>query len=1161
MQGAFSLSFRATAVCWSSALGVVLCLAGQASEARAQDTKAGPSPPAAARAAPPGGLAAAERRAKAVEKRSGPGSAATAEALHAWARMLMAEDRAAEAQDILRRVVAIREKVLAAPHDLTALAWHDLADALLAAGRPEDAAGAYAEALKLRERLDGPGALSTAAVQHALGTLLHNSAKSREGIALLEPAAATRGAVLGEHAATADTHHILAQAYFVIGQMDRAVASAERALAIREQVLPPDAYDLALTLHVRALLHLMRNEVAPGEAMARRSLAVKAMSMPQDDPRMTDSHELLAMLSEMQGRYADALEAFQRGLAIRRAALGREDAAALRFMHAIARVQAYLGRYIESEAAYREVLATHDRLYGPDAGDVSDALIGLADAYSRQGRLSESEPLYRRALQQRERAHGKDHFVVAVASLRLGRQFAQLGRYAEAEELYRRAIAINEKTYGAEHFFTSISLADLADLQQRQGRIAEAEPLYRRAIAIQERQLGPDHPALAHTIGALAHAIAQAGRLAEAEPLRRRQLAMLRAANGPEHDLTAAAHANVGLLLMSSQRWAEAAESYAAATDIYISRSRRNLGSLVSGALRAREGEIGRNSWTFLNHVRALYWSQEGRPDEASARRAFELVQWAGLSDAADALTRMAARTASSDGDLARLVREHQDLIGEWRALDVQLGQAMAGGQGGGAATPVVARERLGRLEARISDIGGELRRRFPEYVELSSPRPAAAAALQALLGEREVLLQYSLTAADSFVWVVWREGIAWRRLPENERDITARISAIRGALETGAHFDLGVAYDLYRAVLAPIEPLIRDKSLLIVTSGALATLPFQALVTRLQESDLHEAPRRYRRAAWLANTHAVTILPSASALPALRRHARRSTATKAFLGFGNPLLLGRTGADRSAWAVGPCMPATARRRDGQEDPPKPIASIAMAGRDGLERYFRGGTANLAALRELEPLPETATEVCDVAASLGGAASDVLLGASATEASVKQMSREGKLAAARILHFATHGLVAGEIRGLAEPGLVLTPPADDADRASLSEDDGLLTASEIATLKLDADWVILSACNTAAGSERGGEALSGLARAFFYAQARSMLVSHWAVTSGSTVRLIIDAVGAASAEPAIGRAEALRRAMLKMIASGRPHESHPSYWAPFIVVGEGGGLQ
>lgn len=158
----------------------------------------------------------------------------------------------------------------------------------------------------------------------------------------------------------------------------------------------------------------------------------------------------------------------------------------------------------------------------------------------------------------------------------------------------------------------------------------------------------------------------------------------------------------------------------------------------------------------------------------------------------------------------------------------------------------------------------------------------------------------------------------------------------------------------------------------------------------------------------------------------------------------------------------------------------------------------------------------------------------------------------------RVVAFATHGLVAGELPKLAEPALALTPP----DMPSES-DDGLLRASQAAQLKLNADWVVLSACNTAASDGTPGvEGLSGLAKAFFYAGARSLLVSHWHVNSDATVKLTTGAFEAMKNDPKIGRAEALRRAVLAMIdnagkSQDDADDANPMLWAPFVVVGEG----
>ena len=198
-------------------------------------------------------------------------------------------------------------------------------------------------------------------------------------------------------------------------------------------------------------------------------------------------------------------------------------------------------------------------------------------------------------------------------------------------------------------------------------------------------------------------------------------------------------------------------------------------------------------------------------------------------------------------------------------------------------------------------------------------------------------------------------------------------------------------------------------------------------------------------------------------------------------------------------------------------------------------------------------LPETAEEACAVARDLGASETDVFLGARASEALLKDLSGRGRLKTYRVVHFATHGLIAGETETLAksraEPSLLLTPPAFASE-----EDDGLLTASEVAALSLDAEAVILSACNTASGSGAPeAEALSGLARAFFYAGARALLVTHWYVNSQSAVSLITTTFAERKQDGAMPLAEAMRRAMLREIEAGGPR-AHPAYWAPFTLV-------
>ena len=299
-------------------------------------------------------------------------------------------------------------------------------------------------------------------------------------------------------------------------------------------------------------------------------------------------------------------------------------------------------------------------------------------------------------------------------------------------------------------------------------------------------------------------------------------------------------------------------------------------------------------------------------------------------------------------------------------------------------------------------------------------------------------------------------------------------------------------------------------------------------------------------------------MLPSVASLKALRQLAGTSKARKAYLGIGNPLLEGAQ-QDPLYGEINRLRAQAARDKQKCQGPTRTrVAFESGRALGGFEGLFHGKNADIEQIRLATPLPETADELCDVGRQLGASDSEILLGDRASEGAMKDLSADGRLAEYRFLHFATHGAVAGEVKDAAEPGLILTPPErGTTDIKALERDDGYLTASEIASLRLDSDWVILSACNTASGANAKAEALSGLARAFFYAGARSLLVSHWEVDSDATVKLVTGAFSAFTDNPHLTHGEALQRSMLALVRSGG-QDAHPSYWAPFIVVGAGG---
>ena len=551
----------------------------------------------------------------------------------------------------------------------------------------------------------------------------------------------------------------------------------------------------------------------------------------------------------------------------------------------------------------------------------------------------------------------------------------------------------------------------------------------------------------------------------------------------------------------------------------------------------------------------------------------------------------MAARGAMGNSDLASLVRERQDLVREWQNRDADHGGAVSL-HPAKRDKQVEARNiaRMTAIEKRIAEIDEQLVAGFPEYSTLVNPAPANIDEVKRHLKTSEALVlfldtpKWTPTSEETFIWIVTKTASRWVRSSLGTTKLIRFVATLRCGLDKDAWkgtgrrrcrdaigvspklavlpFHLGKAHVLYNALFGKIEDLVKDKHLLVVPSGALTRLPFQVLVTKKPAKDVSWTQDDYRKVAWLGRRNAITVLPTVASLVTLRQHSKAGLAPRAYLGIGNPLLVGKSGANKSAWKYQRCS-------NGIEIKPIQLKSTELLSSDA---NYEGKVAVPSEVRKLAPLPDTGQELCRIAKRQGGGQDDalVLLGERATERQIKLFSMNGVLANYRVVHFATHGLLAGgktrvEYR-LSEPALVLTPPADGADRKSLREDDGLLTASEVTTLKLKADWVILSACNTAAGDKVGTEALSGLARAFFYAGTRALLVSHWKVLSDAAVRLttgVFDAMDQARTDgKPIGRAEALRRSMTRLLTSAATPITkqpwHPATWAPFIIVGEGG---
>ena len=938
-----------------------------------------------------------------------------------------------------------------------------------------------------------------------------------------------------DHPYLAKSLNGLAEIYRTQGQYAQAEPLYRRSLAILEKALGRDHPDVAVNLNNLAVLYGATGQYAQAVELYKRSLAIKLKVLSPDHPDVAMSLNNIAELYRTQGQYALAELLNKRSLGIRERVFGPDHPVAALSLNNLGVLYGNQGQYAQAEQLHKRALEIREKALGADHPDVAQSLNNLAEQYGIEGKYAQAEQLNKRALEIREKALGPNHLDVAMSLNNLAGLYRTQGQNAQAESLYMRALAIKEQTLGPNHPDVALGLNNLAVLYGNQGQFPQAESLHKRSMAIREKALGSNHPDVASSLHNLAGLYYKQGQYAQAEPLYTRSLAISEQALGPDHPDVASSLNDLVELHASRGQYTQALLLARRTSAIY----KQRIVAVGMGDAAVREAV--QNRFGFLNHLALLYFNPKNETSNKIADEALQIVQLEQASGTASAIAKMASRFSSGDDALASLIKRKQD-ASERRSRDETLlvSAASKPPQQRNAENEQRVRNDITSAAKEIEVIDTGIARRFPEYQELTRPEPASVSQVQALLKPGEAMLVYALSGRSfSFMWVVKQDGAIFQTLQVDAKDIAKKIATIRAEMEFDGNdrlkrVSVGVLHDLYRSIFAPALPhLAGIKHVMVVPAGPLQSLPFSMLVASPPPEIKSDAD--YRQVDWLAKRYAFSVLPSVSSIQAFRQFTKTNTAQEPFAGFGDPLIGATTGTTRGNRRK--LNIATMFRNAPVKNAPNAAQATDIA--------------DVEAIRNAPRLPETADELRAMAKALKSDQHSLWLQENATETKIKQLD----LSKYRTLAFATHGLMAGEIKGIGEAGLILTPPQEGS-----LEDDGYLSASEIAKLKLNADLVVLSACNTAAADGTpGAEGLSGLAKAFFYAGARSLLVSHWPVASEATVPLTTGMLKEYEANPAQGKAEAHRKAMLALIDTpDHPGYAHPLFWAPFVVVGEGG---
>ena len=513
---------------------------------------------------------------------------------------------------------------------------------------------------------------------------------------------------------------------------------------------------------------------------------------------------------------------------------------------------------------------------------------------------------------------------------------------------------------------------------------------------------------------------------------------------------------------------------------------------------------------------------------------AFAAAQWSSIGETAATLAKVSAQTSRSSGPVAEIEKFRQESRDSVADFNRDIAKWISIPGDARSDQELLAKFYRRDVNVVMDEMSTEeIAAIDPAYDQLIKPRPIAAERAQALLDKGEALLFFLSDARGTSVFVLTRRGFTWHRSTLTRDALAKSVEQLRGQIRRDLrerwagsvdNFDEQLAHSLYRELIAPVEIALGGATrLMTVTPGPLSSLPLTLLVT--DPGPGGKAPK------FLIDRYEISTLPSVSSLFSLRCLLRPSTDRPAGCGDG----------------------------PGRDHPPSQTMLFAAGdpalkghvGEDrGVVQYsqlFDRGIADPAQIMAMPSLPGTRREIEGVRALFDPTRTVALMGASATEASIKS---NPALASARYVLLSTHGLLASETGLDGEPGLVFTPPAQGAQSDT---DDGLLTASEAAQLKLSANIVVLSACNTAS-SDGSAEAdgLSGLAQSFFYAGAESLLVSHWPLDDEAGAEIVTRLFAEIDKHPGAPGA-AVRQAILALRA--QEETSSPAVWAPLVFVG------
>jgi CHAT domain-containing protein/tetratricopeptide (TPR) repeat protein len=938
-----------------------------------------------------------------------------------------------------------------------------------------------------------------------------------------------------DHPDTVRFYNNLAITLYPQGKYAEAESMFRESLVILERLDWPDDMIMALALHNLAHVILLKERFAEAEPILRRALKICVKLKKVDAPESALFHQSLSMLLGLTGKYAEAEPLLRTQIAIWRKNRGDDHPDTLKACAGLAQNLDHQGRYADAEPLLRKALAGLIKSEG-ESRNTAFAYSFLAGNLYSQGKYPEAEFLCQKAVAITRKIEGDDSPFLASPSELLAAILDRQGRYKEAEPYCRKSMDINSRGFAghAGHSGTSHYNSLAANLVG-QKKHAEAESLLRKALEEAVRTGGEQSYESQFLSSNLAAVLNVQSKFREAELLLRELLAHLpKTGSQKDGDLLAIVYHQLALCLDDQGRVDEAVPKWIFAADIFEQRRRLRSATGLGRALKSDESPLAEL---------AAALAHQGHGREAWARWENDLAR--GLLDD------LSARNLRP---LTQEEREREvNLAGQIQRLDERIAGLAAGAKSDSRAETQV--DRLRNEQIALRGQWGELQNALDQKYQAYAGKPSSLEDIQKTLASKTALVGWLDLHQHHWACVVRHKGDPiWVKIPGSGKDgawIKEDVDRPRELLDAIIHNDTfweERAKELARQRIAPLLASLRGvERLVVLPSRNLAGVPVETLVAFSQPSD--------------GSPMVVSYAPSGSIFARLIWARARETAPLRLLAVGDP-----------------AFPRPAKSEPASAPPSQGIAMRAEA--ELLKSGVRG--------EGLVPLPGTRREVLSIAALFPSGQVKMLLGVDATESNLQGLAQSGDLKGYRFIHLATHGktnanvALSSNLFLAAEPEQPARAPADPA--ALESAYDGQVTAEQIVrSWDLDADLVVLSACESGLGRYVGGEGYLGFTQALFVKGARSVVLSLWKVDDRATAllmkRFYQNLLGKREdSQPPMPKAQALSdaKAWLRRQSSetdrinrSDPRYSlkgeaqpaatrfdHPYYWAGFILIGD-----